>query len=465
VKPQNNPGNIENGPFAQSIPGYQPSNGRFANFASPEAGAAAEDKLLASYGQRGVSTPLAIASRWAPAGDGKNNPQAYGAFIAQQLGVDPNAQIDLTNPQIRQRVAQAISRFEGNGASTAPQGQPMPQGQSQQTQQGQPQVVPQPNAAPTMSEGTAARYEQAANVAYQKAQAASLVDPSMSAAFKAQGDAYMKQASIIRETLGKNSQLTPAQKDAGSSGSANPLDYEKNKKIQEGNITSGQKEYEGIQAQSTQYERDLKPYLDVSKSIINDPKFYSGIGGELSLDFNRVKAALGDKNAAVLQEALSKVTASSVLAQINNQRAQIQEAGGTSSRIFRQQVDLVEKAAPSLANTPAGNRFLVEVSSRMGDLSSHVAQMARDYKQQHGYLDSGFDQQLSSYMKNNPVFTSQEMTHPEILGAPTVPQQYASSVNSVQSWARAMGVKPGEAIRFPNGSVKAMQYSSPQAAQ
>src|ERR1700722_14187567 len=104
---------------------------------------------------------------------------------------------------------------------------------------------------------------------------------------------------------------------------------------------------------------------------------YSGTGANLVLDFNRVRAALGDQKAAVLQEALSKVTAASVLGQINTQKDQMMEAGGTAGRIFAQQVGLVEKAAPALSNTVYGNRFLVNVASRMGEFSTLVAQQAR----------------------------------------------------------------------------------------
>lgn len=468
-RPTNNPGNIENGTFAQSIPGYQQGNGRFASFATPEAGAAAEDKLISSYGQKGIVTPNAIAARWAPAGDGANNPQQYGAFIASQLGVDPNTPLDLTNPQVRQRVAAAINRFEGNGSApqTTPQAaQPAPQ-VAQNGPAAAPQAAPQAqppyaqqSPTPTQNvpaqptEALANAYENRANYFYQQAKGLSFVNPTAAAQAKAQGDMASQQALAIRKSLLESAQPTPEQKNANASGVPSPLALDRAKKIQEGNVTAGQKEYEGIQAQATQFERDLKPYLDVSRSIINDPKFYSGIGGNFSLDINRVKAALGDKNAAVLQEALQKVTAASVLAQINNQRAQLQEAGGNSSRIFRQQVDLVEKAAPALSNTPAGNRFLVEVSSRMGDLSSKVAQMAREYKSQNGTLDSGFDQKLADYMKQNPVFTEQEMTRPETLGAPSVPPSYANDRAGFVNWVNGMGLKSGDPIRLPNGKIK-----------
>ena len=113
----NNPGNIEDGPFAQGLPGYAGSDGRFARFANQDAGAAAQDHLLASYGAKGFDTPLSIISRWAPAGDGSNNPSAYAGFVAKQLGISPTDKIDMTDPAMRSRLASAMATFEGGGAT------------------------------------------------------------------------------------------------------------------------------------------------------------------------------------------------------------------------------------------------------------------------------------------------------------------------------------------------------------
>lgn len=116
----NNPGNIEDGAFARSLPGYAGSDGRFAKFDSPEAGNQAAPRLLASYIQRGFNTPASIINRWAPPSD--NNPtQAYAAYVAQRVGVGPNDTV--TEAQIP-LIAQAISEFE-NGNTVG--GQAVPQ--------------------------------------------------------------------------------------------------------------------------------------------------------------------------------------------------------------------------------------------------------------------------------------------------------------------------------------------------
>lgn len=112
-----NPGNIEDGPFARSQPGYAGSDGRFARFDSPEAGQAAQVALLQSYGKRGLNTVQGIVGRWAPESDG-NNVGNYANFVAQKLGVSPDQPIDMNDAATVQKLAQAMGTFEGAGASS-----------------------------------------------------------------------------------------------------------------------------------------------------------------------------------------------------------------------------------------------------------------------------------------------------------------------------------------------------------
>lgn len=411
------------------------------------------------------------------------DPNIAGRVIsaaAAKLGVDPGAKIDPNNPTLQAYIKSAQGNVIPNGgtAGNAPTLQPtadgsgfqpvaQPQAQPPQRPAQAPGTTPPatspgyqppagPTAAPGMDIGTVQRLETAGNAALARASAIAKFDPQGASALEAFAKNAFARAQSIRDTINKNSELTPEQKNAAASGAPNPAAYAAKTEVQKLDIAQGQKTYAGITAQSSQYERDLKPYLEVSRSILSDPQMYSGIGGKLSFDVNRVKAAFGDQKAAMLQAALQKVTASNVLGQINQQRDQLQEAGGTSSRIFSQQVALVEKAAPSLENTLGGNRFLVEVSTRMGELSSEIARQARDYKQAYGYLDAGFDRQVADYMKAHPVFTKQEMSHPEILGAPTVPPTMAGDKGAILNWGKQLGLKSGDAIRFPDGTVKAM---------
>jgi hypothetical protein len=110
----NNPGNISDGPFAQSMPGYAGSDGRFAIFQSPEHGFGAMDQLLSSYGSKGLVTPAQIISRWAPASD-NNNVGAYAGTVAKQMGIGPNDAIDMSDPNARRQLSMAMASVEGGG--------------------------------------------------------------------------------------------------------------------------------------------------------------------------------------------------------------------------------------------------------------------------------------------------------------------------------------------------------------
>lgn len=106
----NNPGNIEDGPFARKMPGYKGSDGRFAVFDSAESGRNAQLALLRGYLTKGLDTPLKIASRWAPAAEKGNNPQRYASFIAGKLGIKPT---DPVTPDMLPGLASAQAAAEG----------------------------------------------------------------------------------------------------------------------------------------------------------------------------------------------------------------------------------------------------------------------------------------------------------------------------------------------------------------
>jgi hypothetical protein len=106
----NNPGNIEYGPFAKKN-GATGSDGRFAIFPTMEAGQAAQRALLGGYLSSGANTVSKAISKWAPGSE--NNTAAYVAAVAKQMGVGPD---QVLNGSHIPALADAISRHE-NGAA------------------------------------------------------------------------------------------------------------------------------------------------------------------------------------------------------------------------------------------------------------------------------------------------------------------------------------------------------------
>lgn len=114
----NNPLNLQplsSGQWA----GQTGTDGRYATFATPEAGMAAADQNLQAYATKhGISTLAGVITRWAPPNE--NDTAAYIKTVANDLGVDPNAKLDLSDPQVRQSVLQSMSKVElGKGASAS----------------------------------------------------------------------------------------------------------------------------------------------------------------------------------------------------------------------------------------------------------------------------------------------------------------------------------------------------------
>jgi hypothetical protein len=110
----NNPGNIEYGPFAMQY-GAVGSDGRFAIFPSEELGRKAQDALLKSKNYANLSLRDAI-NRYAPSNE--NNPRAYVNQIATATGVDITKTYASLTPEQQGKVLDEMKRIEGGRAGT-----------------------------------------------------------------------------------------------------------------------------------------------------------------------------------------------------------------------------------------------------------------------------------------------------------------------------------------------------------
>lgn len=110
--PASTPVGIQNNNFGNiKAPG-----GGFAKYDTPQAGVDAADKLLVTYGAKhGINTISGIASRWAPQGDGNNDPVAKAAAMAQISGIPANQPINLSDPGTRARILPALFDTETPG--------------------------------------------------------------------------------------------------------------------------------------------------------------------------------------------------------------------------------------------------------------------------------------------------------------------------------------------------------------
>jgi hypothetical protein len=106
----NNPGNIEYGDFAKSL-GAIGTDGRFAIFATYEAGRDAKQKLLfegKNYKNKTISEAI---NRYAPPTE--NNTQAYINSVISSIGVSANTPLSSLNEDQRRVMLDAMEKVEG----------------------------------------------------------------------------------------------------------------------------------------------------------------------------------------------------------------------------------------------------------------------------------------------------------------------------------------------------------------
>ena len=116
----NNPGNIKYGDFAKSQGAVGADDRGFAIFKDETAGANAQHNLLS--GKYGTMKLKDIASTWAPAGDGANNPAAYTNAIQKITGFS-NETMDKPYNQLtpdQQYLFRAAQKRIEQGAGSAP---------------------------------------------------------------------------------------------------------------------------------------------------------------------------------------------------------------------------------------------------------------------------------------------------------------------------------------------------------
>lgn len=116
----NNPGNIRWGDSWQGlIAPHMRTDKDFCQFTEPVYGIRAICRILVNYGSKagqpgvggpGIDTVREIISRWAPPSE--NDTEAYIRSVARSVGVDPNAHIDITHPDVMRAVVTSIIQHE-----------------------------------------------------------------------------------------------------------------------------------------------------------------------------------------------------------------------------------------------------------------------------------------------------------------------------------------------------------------
>ena len=114
----NNPFNIRQA--NQDFLGETGEESGFVSFESSPFGIRAADKVLTTYGRDyGINTIRGLINRFAPPSE--NDTRAYVNYISSQLGMDPDAEIDLSDPDLRSRILSPMAMLESRTELTPDQ--------------------------------------------------------------------------------------------------------------------------------------------------------------------------------------------------------------------------------------------------------------------------------------------------------------------------------------------------------
>lgn len=348
-----------------------------------------------------------------------------------------------------------------------------------------------PHQSSMLSEHLANEYEKSAQNAFRRAAAIGGFPGEQAAATSLYmyGEQQMRQARAIRQGIITNEQLTNEQKNAAASGYANPADYEgavARRKALAANLTEppsirefhaaanpGEtlpqfkerlaaapemakqditlwtKRYTGVQQQgATAIDGAKKAQL--LKGLTEKPGFYSGPMHEGMEDYQQWKAIFGaaPPTNALPMEAFNKLT--------NDMLQQQVKSMGQSGvgRVLQSEVNMMRQAIASLGITPASNRALATIIGRVYNREEAIAKIARTMPKIPGKLNTTYDALSQHYLQQHPLFSPDEIAHPELLAAPDVPPGYQHwTAAQVRGWAESINLKPGDPVRLPDGKI------------
>lgn len=95
----NNPLNMRYIAPPNNFNGQVSNNNGYAVYDTWQDGMRAAGKQLTAYYNRGLQTPAAIISTWAPSSDG-NNVSAYVSDVCSRMNVEPNARLSWPYDQL-----------------------------------------------------------------------------------------------------------------------------------------------------------------------------------------------------------------------------------------------------------------------------------------------------------------------------------------------------------------------------
>ena len=404
-----NPGNIEDGPYAQSLPGYAgvEPEGRFARFDSMDNGFNAMSTLYNRGGYRNLNTINDIVSRWAPESDG-NNPAAYASFVGNKLGIDPNAPLDKNNPEQMRALAAAMAHYENGAAPPAAPGAP-----------GAPALAPPP-AAPVA--GPQPRFMQPALAAggagpgplsSPVGRAIEVFDPGTTLQ---NAGAWLMSISDPK-ALGALGAINANKQKAGSYS----VHYDENGHVYAVNSADGRMIDYGVRpgfdpnydAKKAYDVEEAKKYAELNhrlpeaslgadatlatiqqaRQVLSNPAVYQGSGGEWVAEGKKLLASLGGNVEGIADADVAKALANQLTLAIK------QYAGSMPGSLSDKDLAFLKNASIGLDKSPEANMRILDAFERHVSRTKALEGLRQAYVEKNGRLDNGFHRAIADYDK------------------------------------------------------------------
>lgn len=153
------------------------------------------------------------------------------------------------------------------------------------------------------------------------------------------------------------------------------------------------------------------PLLKQLRQMIEDPRLKQGIGADLFLDWDRLKAVFGSKEGergAALAQAFDKMVSGQIVSDL---KTQLQGTG----QIRVKEIELVEKASASRYNTREANRAVINLMIKSNEQMEGLTRATAEYlgKHKHNASMDGLIQHKLDWLAKNPMLTQKEIAEYE----------------------------------------------------
>ena len=193
--------------------------------------------------------------------------------------------------------------------------------------------------------------------------------------------------------------------------------------------------------------------LDAHDQALSNPDVVTGALGPTALGLRRAAVAMGIGDAdTVADSELVQTIGNQLALQLRNPETGMGMPGAVSDR----DLQFLRESVPGLANTVAGNRRLLDYTRRLNQRAMQIEQLANDYAQRNGRLDTGFRAQLAQWAAANPLFPEAQAAAQQSPAAGR-PAQQSGGPARVNTDAEFDALPPGAEFIAPDGTRRRKQ--------